>query len=69
VERIKLAGFIEYNGRTDYLIETEEEFLEDFGTNTLSIEFVEEGKSEFLTIRKPVKNYVEATIRANNRNF
>jgi hypothetical protein len=89
----------------DYSIETEEEFLEDFGSNNLSdeelndilikarknsdaelriivkelqyaryllahiIEFVEEDKSEFLTVQKLVRNYVNATIRANNKNL
>lgn len=89
----------------DYSVETEEEFLEDFGEAGLSdkeldnvllkarknsdvklrrivkelqyaryllkyvIEFVEEDKSEFLTIQKLVKGYIEATARANNRNL
>jgi hypothetical protein len=89
----------------DYSIETEEEFLEDFGAAGLSdkelnnvlikarknsnielrlivkelqyaryllkhiIEFVEEDTSEFLTIQKLVKSYVDATVRANNKNF
>ena len=87
----------------DHSVETEEEFLEDFGGVGLSdnelnnvlikarqnsdielrlivkelqyaryllkhiIEFVEEDTSEFLTIQKLVKNYVDAGIRANNK--
>jgi hypothetical protein len=33
------------------------------------IEFVEEDKSEFLTIQKLVKSYVDANLRANNKNL
>jgi hypothetical protein len=33
------------------------------------IEFIEEDTSEFLTIQKLVNSYVEATVRANNRDL